>query len=218
MHIYRARPYRLAVIGHWVRAILIALVVDACRPVPGGPTARPLDCMCVIHADAWALNAISLNNKVFVAPRNNASRPANFGDFRRIAGPAGNFDSRIPNRNTDGIPSVYAITETWFRGGQFNAAFRGQVMPIVRYTGDPGTGAAWSMATQDFTGTWRSGSRTFSLTDTPEIVPPDDQRNDDQLPQWMPVGDATRQMFACAGMRSEDNAVGTTWLSEVFPI
>jgi hypothetical protein len=171
--------------------------------------------MCVIHADAWALNAISRNNKVFMAPRNDANTQGNFGAFHMVAAPIGN--PAVPIRNTDGLPSVYALTETWFRGGQYNEAFRAQVVPIRRDPSDAGSGAAWYLSNQDFTGTWRSSSRFFSLTDRSEYIPELDQTNDDQLPQWMPVGDANRQMFACAGMRSEDTRVGTTWLTEATP-
>jgi hypothetical protein len=36
------------------------------------------------------------------------------------------------------------------------------------------------------------------------------------VPQLMPVGSATLEMFACAGARSEDNALRTTWLMELM--
>src|SRR5436309_354921 len=102
---YARHSLRLSSPGHWVTAVLIAVIASACHPIRGGLTPRPLDCMCVIHADAWALNAISRNNKVFMAPRNVPTRQGNFGDFHLAAGPIGNAGVAI--RNTDGLPSVY---------------------------------------------------------------------------------------------------------------
>ena len=37
------------------------------------------------------------------------------------------------------------------------------------------------------------------------------------VPQLMTVGTGTPQMFACAGLRTEDDTARSTWLIEIFP-
>jgi hypothetical protein len=170
--------------------------------------------MCLLHVDATSLNAISFNNKVFEAPRAVTGSSSLFSSFVMVSPPFGN-PTGVPNRNTDGLPSVYALSETWFRGPGTNETVRAEVVPIRRDSQDfVGTGAAWDAFTQAAAGgafLAHSGGQFIPETG---IVPERDLANDDTLPQWMPVGVGNLELFACGGRRTEDGRVGSTWLLE----
>jgi hypothetical protein len=179
----------------------------------------------MLHADAFAVNTISLNNKVFAARRDSISSSTGFGNFRLTAGPFG--DGSLSITNLDALPSVYAISETWFRGGSFNEAVRAQVIPALRtdangqtLVGEPGTGtgARWSIVAQDFTGGWRAVTQAARNSSyARDQIAPNDATTTAQLPQWMHTGVATPQLFFCAGTLTGDGAQTTTSLFEYLP-
>ena len=196
-----------------------------CTSPPAGPPARALDAMCVLHSDAWALNAISLNSKVFTAKRDSATSSTGFGEFRSVAGPFG--DGTLGVTNLDGLPSVYAISEAWFRGLSFNEAVRAEVIPALRtdpagnpLIGEPGsgTGSRWRVAAQDFTGAWRGvGQARRNSAYARDQVADNNSTTVAQLPQWMHVGELTPQLFFCAGTLTGDMAQVTSSLFEYTP-
>jgi len=142
-----------------------------CKTDPSASTGRPLSAMCVIHVDAVSPNVISLNSKVFTAERNSTISSTGFGDFRLVRGPFG--DSSLASTNLDALPSVYAISESWFRGLSINESVRAQVIPSLRTNpnGQPlggetgsGTGARWNVISQDSTGAYRGVSQARNST------------------------------------------------------
>ena len=193
---------------------------------PPDPQPRAIDAMCVLDADVFTTTVTGLNQKVFSAPRDSTSN-STFGDFRPIAGPFGN--SSLGNTNLDNLPSVYAISETWFRGIVFNEAVRADVEPAFRTdaTGErvngetsSGTGVRWDVFAQDFTGAWKGMFPNFrhSAYKSDEFAVGDQPTTIAQLPQWMHTGEASPQLFFCAGEITTDGAESTTSLFEYTPV
>ncbi len=212
----------------FLRVIPLAFLLCGCPAPPPAIPDLSINGMCVLLADVWALNAITVNNKEYVSQRDSTG-PAHFGfgDFRLIGGPAG--DPTLTIVNTDGLPSVYAVSETWFRGQQ-NEAIRGEVTPSLArdangnlLQGEPGTGinATWQVAEQDATGSWKNsvmapeGRR--GTTASNGIVGPTDSATVEGLPQWMDTGDASEHLFFCAGTLSANGRASTTGLYEFTP-
>lgn len=218
---------RLIRASSWSSSVLIvaSIVLSNCNSQPPATPTRPIDGMCVMHADVYALNTISLNDKVFTAVRDSTSSSTGFGDFRRVNGPFG--DSSLSSSNLDSLPSVYAISETWFRGVAFNESVRAQVIPALRtdgngqpLVGEPGTGTGsrWNILAQDFTGEWKvvrqpARNSAYAL----DQIAANDATTVAQLPQWMHIGIATPQLFFCAGTLTGDGKEKTSTLFEYVP-
>jgi hypothetical protein len=78
-----------------------------------------------------------------------------------------------------------------------------------KYETDP-FGSQWRIATENASGLWRLeaiGTSNFGEPDSPDA-------GAETVPRFMPVGVANPQMFASAGLRTEDNADRSTWLIE----
>ena len=218
---------RLIVGPRWTFSVLIvaSIVFSNCNSSPPATPARPIDGMCVLHADVFGVNTISLNSKVFTALRDSTSSSTGFSNFRRVNGPFG--DSSLSTSNLDSRPSVYAISETWFRGVAFNESVRAQVIPALRtdgngqpLTGEPGTGTGsrWNIFAQDFTGAWMSVRQPNRLSAyARDQIADNNATTVAQLPQWMHIGSATPQLFFCGGTLTGDGKEQTTTLFEYLP-
>ncbi|HSE19475.1 MAG TPA: hypothetical protein VLB46_20600 [Pyrinomonadaceae bacterium] len=218
---------RLIGLSRWTSAALIvaSIVLSNCNTPPPATPARPIDGMCVLHADVFAANTISLYSKVFTAVRDSTSSSTGFGNFARVNGPFG--DSSLSNTNVDALPSVYAISETWFRGVSFNESVRAQVIPALRtdgngqpVPGEPGTctSSRWQIFAQDFTGAWKTVSQPARLSAyARDQIADNNATTVAQLPQWMHIGSATPQLFFCGGTLTGDRKEQTTTLFEYTP-
>jgi hypothetical protein len=111
---------------------------------------------------------------------------------------------------------VYGVSEAWIRTPAGPVVVRAQAHPARRPAFGDFKASAWSFRAQDATGTWSPafgrGSANRGLNEDD-----DQEAGGKTVPRLMTVGNANPQMFACAGGRSEDNAVRTTVLDEVKP-
>ncbi|HKQ30547.1 MAG TPA: hypothetical protein VJS66_04605, partial [Burkholderiales bacterium] len=178
--------------------------------VPGGGrgtvTTVPVAPMCSILAVDFAVNPKV--DVALVTDRTDTAVNHGFTRFRAIGGPRGNSAVGF-------TPDVYGISEAWSRNSAGPVVYRAQAHPARRPTSGDFNGSAWSINTQDNTGAWSPVIAAFSST-----LSKDDQ--DDPItggkatPQLMPVGVANPQVFGCAGLRSDDKAVRSTWLIEAI--
>jgi len=183
------------------------LLLAACASTGGGtsPTV-PVNPMCTILLVDFAINPKV--DVALVAERTDAAVNHGFTRFRGIAGPRG-------NPSVGFTPDVYGISEAWSRNSAGTVVYRAQAHPAKRPTSGDFEGSAWSINTQDAKGTWSPAFATFS--DTRNKDDQDDPATGGMaVPQLMPVGVANSQVFACAGVRSEDKAVRSTWLIEAI--
>lgn len=176
----------------------------ACASTGGGTPTVPVAPMCTIVAVDFLINPKV--DVALVAERTDPNVNHGFTHFRGMGGPRGN--PAVGFR-----PDVYGLSEAWSRNSAGTVVYRAQAHPAQRPTSGDFNGSAWSINTQDATGTWSPVIATFS----------DTRSRDDQddpatgglaVPQLMPVGVANPQVFGCAGLRSEDKAVRSTWLIE----
>src|SRR5207247_235330 len=104
---------------------------------------------------------------------------------------------------------VYALSEAWFTTAAGPVVVRAQAHPARRPAFGDFEASAWSLRAQDATGAWSpvfaGGTANRGLNEVD-----DQEAGGKTVPQLMTVGKANPQMFACAGGRSEDNAVRTT--------
>lgn len=110
---------------------------------------------------------------------------------------------------------VYGISEAWMQTPAGVVVVRAQAHPAKRPNFGDFKGSAWSMRAQDATGTWSGAFARGSANSGNELD--DQEAGGKTVPQLMTVGVANPQMFACAGGRSDNNAVRTTLLFEVKP-
>jgi len=196
------------------RVFAWALVVISCKPAATGTGTRtiPVTPICTILCDVFYDNpaanpAVSIDGDVLVSDRTNPAISTGFTAFRGMSGPQGNPPVGF-------TADVYGISEAWLRNPAAPRVFRAQATP-GRRTIPGGTdfkGSAWNVRVQDATGAWSpifaSGSANRGDEDSAEAA-------GITVPQLMPVGLANPQMFACAGMRTDDNSDRTTGLFDM---
>ena len=192
----------------------LAMSAFQCRCPPcggsggsGGTTTLAIAPRCTILANT--LRDSTQSDRVRVAERTTTTTPHGFTAFRSLTVPQNVTASIATNAN------VYGISEAWFRNPSSPVVVRAVVAPASR----PGTtdlmSSAWFIQSQDqmnvFAPPWATGSANrgneVADRDTAGLT----------VPQLMPVGEATTQMFACAGSRTTNLAQPTTWFVEVFP-
>ncbi len=179
------------------------ILLTGCGSTPGGRATVPVAPMCTMHAVIFSVNPP--DSRVLVSERTNPNSNHGFTRFRIIAGPRGNTAVGF-------TPDVYGFSEAWSHNTAGSVVYRAQAHPARRGNTGPFSASAWSLNTQDATGRWSPTSRVFSAQrGTEQDSPPVGGMT---VPQLMPVGLATPQVFGCAGERSQDEAVRTTWLIE----
>jgi hypothetical protein len=184
----------------------------------GGPSATTVATvavapMCAIFAVTYDVNPNA--DTVSVMDRTDPNVPHGFTLARRISGPLGN--SAIGFR-----ADVYGISEAWERTPTGPVVVRAQEHDAKRPASMDFQGSAWSLRAQDSRITPPATTVGWSPVFATGTSNPGNDVDTPQgaaiwTPQLMRVGDATQQIFACAGGRSEDNAVRTTLLFEVKP-
>lgn len=180
--------------------------LTACTTTGGGTATVPVAPMCAILAVDFAVNPKV--DVALVSERTDPNVNHGFTRFRGIGNPRGNPAVGF-------TPDVYGISEAWSRNSAGTVVYRAQAHPARRPTSGDFNGSAWSINTQDAAGTWSPVIAAFS--DTKSKDDQDDPATGGQaVPQLMPVGVANPQVFGCAGLRSEDKAVRSTWLIEAM--
>jgi hypothetical protein len=169
--------------------------------------------MCTILAVNFEVNP-KVDN-VTVSERTDPSVPHGFTGFRALSGPQGNPAIGF-------TPDVYGISEAWEQTPSGPVVIRAEAHPARRPASMDFEGSAWSLRSQDTTVTppattvgWSPVFTTGSANGGNDMDSP--AAGGLTVPQLMKVGLATQQIFACAGGRSDDNAVRTTLLYEVKP-
>ena len=190
-------------------ALASALLQTACT-TPGSTPGRamlPVDPTCTI------LGVSSLKNTTNDSPivsRRSPSDPFAVGGFT-------SFRSQGSNGNppVSGNSDAYAISEAWFRRPGNAAVVQAQVHGAPRQGATDSLASAWSIRAQDATGASgpffavRSANRGNEIDDSAAAAL--------TVPQLMTVGTGNLQMFACAGLRTQDGTARSTWLIEIFP-
>jgi hypothetical protein len=180
-----------------------AAFLTACTSTGGTTASVPVAPMCTILAVNFSSNPQL--DMAFVSERTDSTVNHGFARFRQIASPRGN--SAVGSVN-----DVYAISEAWSRNSAGPVVYRAQAHPAPRRTPSDFKASAWSINTQDARGTWSTPIGPFSANSGNEEDAP--AAGGLTGPQLMPVGVANSQVFGCAGARSADNAVRSTWLIE----
>jgi hypothetical protein len=195
-----------------------ALVLACCAPFlaacnGGGASTNstvpvtPMGAILAVHFGTP--NPTSVNQEHsdgFIAFRNDPAVSHGFTPFRFA----------VPRLNQACCPDVYALSEAWLQTPAGPVVVRAEAHSVTRPAFGDFEASAWSMRAQDATGAWSpvfaqgSANPGLSEIDDPET-------GGKAVPQLMTVGIANPQMFACAGGRSEDNAIRTTKLDEVKP-
>jgi hypothetical protein len=193
----------LPVFFQYVAAFSVALLTGC--DTTGGRTANiPVAPMCTIHAVTF--NASSQVEVALVSERTNPNVSHGFTRFRGIGVPRGN--------SAVGFTSdVYGISEAWSHNSAGSVVYRAQAHPARRPVSGDFNASAWSINTQDARGAWSSVIAGGTANQGNELDTP--AMGGLTVPQLMPVGLANPQVFGCAGARSEDDAVRTTWLIQV---
>ena len=193
--------------------VLLTACLVACEPQdqPTVAVAPVCTIQCVrFTTERNPLTGVVTKRQIpLVAERTATTSEHGFTPFRRIARPLGNFPAA-----GDKSADVFGISEVWLRNAS-PVVIRADVHPAIRPRFGDFDGSAWSIHAQDASGSWSAPFATFSAnagdeSDDPAAASP-------TVPQLMEVGDANRQVFACAGERSQDDKVRTTWLLEVKP-
>jgi len=198
----------------WMGAMVLgAACLVACEP-PARPTVAvtPIcTILCVrFTTEQNPLTGVITTRQIpLVAERTDTGSAHGFTAFRRMARPLGNFPA-AGAKSAD----VFGISEAWLRTAS-PVVIRADVHPALRPSFGDFNGSAWRIHAQDAAGSWSGPFATGSAnagdeSDDPAAAGP-------TAPQLMEVGDANRQVFACAGDRSQDDKVRTTWLLEVKP-
>lgn len=202
----------------YVRLIFAAVmactstVFVACTTTGSGPRTIPITPTCTILCDVSATSTAAWNGQVFVSERTDPNAQHNFAAFRPMTPPLGNPSVGFTIAAT-GVPDTYGISEAWLRVPAAPEVHRAQATRAARTTssGPDFFGSAWNITAQNASGSWSSvGAGTANRgdeADTPEVAAL-------TVPQLMPVGLASPQMFGCAGGRAENDGSRTTWLIE----
>lgn len=192
-------------LGAMALAALTSLLLTSCESASTRPATVVVAPMCTIQATQFTDNP--KNNLVLVADRTDPVRGSGFTTLRGLS-----FSSPRGNPAIGFTPDVYGISEAWLLNPFSPQVFRAQAHPARRTNAGDFKASAWSINVQNASGTWSpviaTGSANRGEEDTPEA-------GGETVPQLMPVGLLTTQMFACAGERTQDGAERTTWLIEV---
>jgi hypothetical protein len=206
-------------IANVLRALVVACALTlfaACQsPGPDNPAiipTLPVTPMCTILCDVHSTSTISYNGQVFVSDRTDRNVDHGFTALRPMSGPLGN--PSLTFTNPTGVPDTYGISEAWLFWLGVPEVHRAQATPELRTTaqGEDFFGSSWNITAQDQSGIWSGVFATGTANSGHEGDTP--QTGALTVPQLMPVGLATPQMFACAGGRTEDNVARTTILIE----
>jgi hypothetical protein len=188
-----------------VRSVLVCAAVLLAACGSNGP--KPVATVAVEPRCTLLLVDTAVNPKTDVAlvsERTDPSVEHGFTRFRALGGPRGNPAVGF-------TADVYGISEAWSRNTSGSVVYRAQAHPASRPTAGDFQGSAWSLSAQDAAGAWSPVFAAISATRSK-----DDQ--DDVVtagaatPQLMAVGVANPEVFGCAGARSEDKSVRSTWL------
>lgn len=179
--------------------VMAALLQVSCTTPSGGSGTPPL----AINPACNILAVSSLQNNTVDTPI----------AAKRSSGPntIGGFTSFLSLSGAD----AYGISEAWFHRPGNASVVRAQSHAAPRRGATDSLASAWSMRAQDAMGTWSPVFAVGSANPGNEID--DSAAGSLTTPQLMTVGNATLQMFACVGGRTEGNTGRTTWLIEVFP-
>ena len=185
-----------------------ALLHTACTTPGSGPgtATLPIDPTCTILAVSSLKNT---TNDTAIVSRRSPTDPFAFGGFTpfRSAG-AG-------NPSVAGSPDVYGISEAWFRRIGNATVVQAVAHGAPRQGATDSLASAWSIRAQDATGARVPIFATGTANRGNEID--DSAAGALTVPQLMTVGTANLQMFACAGLRTEDGTARSTWLMEIVP-
>lgn len=192
------------VIIQGIVAFSVALL-SACASTGGTTATVPVAPMCTVLAVDFESNPTV--DSALVSERTNPAVYHGFTHFRGIGGPRGNPAVGF-------TPDIYGISEAWSRNSAGPVVYRAQAHPAKRPTSGDFNGSAWSINVQNATGAW--SPVIAAISDTKSKDDQDDPATAGlAVPQLMPVGLANPQVFGCAGLRSDDKAVRSTWLMEV---
>ena len=193
--------------------IALCLSIAGCNGKGGGSTTQPpatiaVAPMCVLVGVTSAQNPQS--DTPLISERTSTTTPHGFVRMHSTTGQRGN--TTPPGTRND----VYAFTEGWLRNASAPLVWRAQAHPAPLAGAPQGTNtaSAWTVSSQDAMGNWTgpmsfgTANRGFAEVDTLAAAAK-------TVPQLMPVGVATSQMFACAGARTMDDTARTTSLFEL---
>ncbi|HKT61121.1 MAG TPA: hypothetical protein VJQ46_13805 [Gemmatimonadales bacterium] len=195
-------------------AVLSVPLLAGCQST--GPIKHPLaiEPRCTLLCAVWTTNETAWNGQVFVSERLDPSVPHGFTAFRPMAGPRGSTDVNVYGSSVTGFKDTYGISEAWLRSPGAHEVYRGQATPAYRNvsTGQDYHGSSWNIFRQLGDGVWFQ--KSSNATDT-QIDDPDAAAG--RVPQFMPVGQNSPTMFACAGGYTADGAERTTILIDATP-
>lgn len=185
-----------------------ALLVSCTTSGGGGGGPRPVAVAPFCAAHLITSTVVPVNDAPVLATRTDAAAFHGFTRFGANPGPRGNSLLASTTR-------TYAIREAWLRRPGAPGVFRAQAHPARRPGNGDFEGSAWSIHVQDATGAWSPVIATGSANPGNDV---DDRAAAARtVPQLMPVGVADPRMFACAGLRTEDDTARTTSLIELTP-
>lgn len=189
-------------------AIVSALLQTACTTPGSGPgtTTLPVDPTCTI------LGVSSLKNNTVdtaIVSRRSATDSFAIGGFTPFRSVGAG------NPSVAGNADVYGISEAWFRRIGNATVVQAVAHGAPRQGATDSLASAWSIRAQDAAGMRVPVFATGSANRGNEID--DSAAGALTVPQLMTVGAANLQMFACAGLRTEDGTARSTWLIEILP-
>jgi hypothetical protein len=186
-------------------ALACVLLGSSCPPLPAPTPVLTVKPVCAMQVTSFMDNPKADSPLISLRAATNVEH--GFERLRAVAGPMGN--SAVGFK-----PDVYGFTEAWLRNAGAPGVFRAQSHPARRPQANDFEGSAWTVRFQDNRAGW-SGIAVRSANPGEEVDSP--EAGGLATPQLMPVGLATAQMFACGGVRSEDDRVRTTSLFELIP-
>ena len=189
-------------------ALALALLQSACTTPGSGPgsTALPVDPTCTIRGVS------SLKNNTVdtaIVSRRSPTDPFAVGGFTPFR------SSGAGNPAVSGSADVHGISEAWFRRIGNATVVQAVAHGAPRRGASDSLASAWSIRAQDAAGRSVPVFASGSANRGDEID--DSATSALTVPQLMTVGTGNLQMFACAGLRTQDGTARSTWLIEIFP-